>query len=421
MNTPLLKRQLARLNRHTFAAFVSELFSANHKSKGDEEFLALPEAGEDVYVQPLLDSYGSSIHRVYVLHFPPMELFRPSRELQMNDPTLVRQLVRVRNLYKERIGYWGMVSPCLRPGDALNVLGVLTNLCGLEEPVYQELLIPAYRRVARYCGLRRPPTPVIVGSCDSFVDLSPEETREAFDRLLIDHRDGLAVTLGESGAAVGEFVNDRSLAAGASVESAYPYEPVFISLAVEQRAIITQFQNLLNENATESKLEEFLRAHYKDIFGSQYDRIETQLWLRFPELDITGHDRRLDVFLRNSVVNDWELLEVKRPVNVTREYRDIPVFTREVTNAIQQIKNYKRALDQDKLKRHFAAEGITYYEPTLSVVIGRTPQIPHEQWRWLKSSEASVKLLTFDDLLGELRCRLEDRYELFQAALARVR
>ena len=163
----------------------------------------------------------------------------------------------------------------------------------------------------------------------------------------------------------------------------------------------------------EAELEDFLVAHYKEIFGTKYDRVETQLWLHFPDVDITDRKRRLDVFLRNSVVNDWELFEIKRLTPVSSTYRDVPVIAREVTNAIHQIKNYARTLMQDKVKSHFAAQGIEYFVPKLSVVIGRTPAIPHDQWRWLKTeNETSVNIITFDQLLSELRCRLQDRYSM---------
>ena len=117
------------------------------------------------------------------------------------------------------------------------------------------------------------------------------------------------------------------------------------------------------------------------------------------------------MFLRNSVVNDWELFEIKRVIDLSKTYRDAPVISKEVSYAIQQIKNYARILSQDSVKRYFAQQGIEYYEPTLNMVVGRTPQIPHEQWRWLISNQKEVKILTFDNLLSEMKLRLKDRYD----------
>ena len=411
MDAELLKAQLSRLNRHAYAAFIKELFASDGQREGHQGFHPLTQAGEDVFFQPLLDSYGGSIHRVYLLHHPALELFHPAHDLNMRDPTLVRQLARVRNLYHGHIGHWGMVSPFLRKDHALKAVGFVTNLSGLDERLYQKTLIPAYQRLKRFCGLKK--VPILIGSPDSFMDQVPEKTERVFREFITKHADGLVVTVSEHDACVGEFNNDRWLSGGLLSPATQPYESVFVTSAIKQCAILEEFQSLLRQGPEEKLLEEFLVANYKTIFGRKYDRVETQVWLRFPELDISGHDRRLDVFLRNSVINDWELFEIKRPVSVSGTYRDVPIIARELSAAILQTKNYGRILTQDKVKKHFAKRGIEYFEPQLSVVIGRTPQIPHEQWRWLKTShDNQVKIITYDDLLGELRSRIAERVSL---------
>jgi len=338
----------------------------------------------------------------------------------MNDPVLIRQLVKVRNLYKGRVGQWGFIDPFLRQDNALKAVGFVTNLVGIEQRVYQEILIPAYQRLKRFCGMKK--TPVLVGSCDSFIDQVPEITERTFQEFIGKQSDGLAIAISASGAHVAEFNNERWMTGGVLSPTTSPYEPVFVSSAVRHRAVLNEFESLIREDALEGKLEEFLVTNYRDIFGNRYDRVETQLWLRFPELDITDHNRRLDVFLRNSIDNDWELFEIKRPMVISGTYRDVPVIAKEVTNAIQQVRNYARILSQDKAKRYFAKQGIEYYEPQLNVVIGRTPQIPHAQWRWLKTSnENLVKIVTFDDLISELKCRIEDRLTVLSKAAHVIR
>ncbi|MGB9120119.1 MAG: Shedu anti-phage system protein SduA domain-containing protein, partial [Candidatus Angelobacter sp.] len=107
--------------------------------------------------------------------------------------------------------------------------------------------------------------------------------------------------------------------------------------------------------------------------------------------------------------------EVKRPISLAATYRDVPSIVAEVLKAIHQIRNYQRILGQDKVKRHFATEGMEYYEPTLNLVIGRTPQIPQAEWRWLQTVNAQgVRIFTFDELLMELRHRYEDRYMMLE-------
>lgn len=103
------------------------------------------------------------------------------------------------------------------------------------------------------------------------------------------------------------------------------------------------------------------------FFGDKYDRIESQLWLRFPEVDAGRRERRIDLLLRNSIKNDWELFEIKRPIRLTKTYRDMRVLKSEVSYAIQQARNYGEILRQDKVKKHFASEGIEYCEPVLNL------------------------------------------------------
>jgi Domain of unknown function (DUF4263) len=337
----------------------------------------------------------------------------------MDDPILAQRLARIRNLYKGESGYWGMVAPFLRKGEKLHAVGFITNLSGVEREVYDGFLIPAYQRLKRRYGLKKPP--VLIGSCDSFVDLVPEKTQEVFANFVNTYQEGIAILLSESAASVNGFVTERCLSSGVLPECKLPYEPALVSYAVRKKAMLTEFESLINSEASEKKLEEFIATHYKDIFGAKYDRVETQLWLRFPQLDVSGKCRRLDIFLRNAVVNDWELFEVKRPIKLSKSYRDVPALVGEVLTAVQQTKNYARTLSQDVVKRHFAKEGIVYYEPMLSVVIGRTPQIPLEQWQWLRrSNEDRVRIITFDDLLNELRFRLEERLAAIEETVSGI-
>lgn len=137
----------------------------------------------------------------------------------------------------------------------------------------------------------------------------------------------------------------------------------------------------------------------------KYDKIETQIWLKFPELDINNKNRRLDVFLRNAITHDWELMELKKAdIKLTKTVRDIPVFVNAVHEGIQQIRNYKRILNQDNVKKIFASQGIEYYEPEYRLVIGRNPDIPLEQWRHLKkSNENGLKIITYDEIIDSLK------------------
>lgn len=177
--------------------------------------------------------------------------------------------------------------------------------------------------------------------------------------------DGLAIDFVNAQPTVEPFFSDRPITSGVSRTSKHPLESIYVVHGIEKPALV---------------------------------------------LDLRQKERRLDIFLRNSIVGDWELFEVKRLINLVGSYRDIPVLTHELHSAIQQVRNYAAILREDRVRRQFAAEGIEYYQPALRLVIGRKPKIPHAEWRWLlETNQGGVKIITFDDLLAELEVRLRDR------------
>jgi hypothetical protein len=89
MEKSVLKRLLSHLGRHAFESFVVELFGSARKA---ERFEELAEAGEGVYYQPILDSYGGSLHSVFVLHHSPLELLNSPSMAAINDPILTQRV-----------------------------------------------------------------------------------------------------------------------------------------------------------------------------------------------------------------------------------------------------------------------------------------------------------------------------------------
>lgn len=409
----LLKNLIARLNKHAFEAFVPIFFNLSRQERG-ERFEPFAEIGEGVFRVELLDSYGGSIHALYMVHYLPIEVFRRPKEILVADPTIVGKLRRIRDRYKGELGQWGMVSPYLVPGKALREIYFLNNFAGMRAGECRARILPRYKKILRRFKLN--PHIYGVGCCDSFMERNPEKAEEALQIFFSQRREGLRICLEEERTSVETFQCQKSLFAGVSHVAKQPYEPVIVDNLRKKENCVVEFEGLIKKGAKESELEKFISTYYKDIFGSKYDRIETQLWLRCPEYDIAGKERRLDVFLRNSVINDWELFEIKRPVKVTSTYRDVPVIAHEVTQAIQQAKNYARILTQDAVKKQLAKEGIEYYEPSLNLVIGRTPQIPLAQWRWLLNTcGKDLKIFTFDELLKEMEMRLRDLYKIIEA------
>jgi hypothetical protein len=313
-------------------------------------------------------------------------------------------------MYHGERGNWGMVSEFLRSADKLQVLGILTNISGIPRVEHEQELIPKYSKLISRLGIRGSRR-LVLGSCDSFVDLNPDGARRALAEFLVKNSSGLRISLQPDRLTVDRFVVDGYLTRGVPETRKFPYEPIYIRPRTQSDSALEEFEALIQRDVTEAQIERFLAANYATVFGSKYDRIETQVWLDVPELDIASRQRRTDVFLRNAVTSDWELLELKRPkARLTGTSRDVPSFSRAVHVAIQQLRNYARHLGQQRVRERLAKRGIHYFNPSLQLVIGKTPSIQVEQWRWLMSTcPQDIKLVPYDVLLAEMRYRILDR------------
>lgn len=396
-----LKNVLSRFNRRAFAEFVYKLCACDRSRFEHSGWL--PEAGEDVFYAGFLNSYGGSLHNVWIPHFLPEELFSTLDGFHCEDPQLIERLRAVGKLYRSKTGFMGMFEP-VQEARQLQNISIVTNIHGYERNAYIDKFLPSYNKVVRQSGVR---VPFQLGSYDSFVDLNEAGTREVFLSFLTQHADGLSISLHPEKSSVRTFSFESPMAL-CQDKKLTPFEPIYIGS--KQTNALAEFESLLTPGVPEARIEKFLKAHFQDVFGFEYDRIETQLWLRFPELDVAGKNRRLDVFLRNSIFKDWELFELKRIVRVTGSHRDIPILAAEVSRSIQQTLYYEKLLSNDSVKKLLAKEGIQYAMPSLNLVIGRTPQIEHAHWRWLtKTVGAGVRILTYDNLLDSMRFRLKER------------
>ena len=404
----LIKAVLSRFTSATFKQFIRELFTR-------EECEPLPEAnylGDGVFCESFINAYLGNLCRVLVLQHLPLSLFtNPRIEALSSDPTLTERLMRIKEMFQGRAGYFGMVSPELVKATQLRSLAFLLNLSGVQKERYFDEIIPQYSQLARSLGLHAPVT--MVGSYDSFTDLNGDRVKSVLKRLLSSGSDGIAIQITPSGPGVLSFGSQTSFESGVLLSNICPYEPVVASLAQQNEQLIREFEELLRADGSEEQIEQFLVAHAKEIFGEKYDRVESQIWLRFPELDIAGKERRTDLFMRNAVSSDWDLFEIKNPISLVRGYRDGPVFVAEVAHAITQLKRYSHLFATPAVREQLKRSGIEYFEPTLNLVIGRKPQIPLQQWRWLLANhDKDVHLITYDDLLGEMKVRLNEHAQL---------
>lgn len=250
-----------------------------------------------------------------------------------------------------------------------------------------------------------------VGNLNTFVTASTENA-ELLHNLLVDfiscNDDGLCISISNENVTASHFLSQNEFS-GITPNSKTLLHPVYKRIPAVND-ILSEFNRLIFSDARESQLEDFLHTYYKQIFGNAYDRISTQVWLKFPDLDIGQRERRLDIMMRNSIKNDWELFELKRvDVDLTKTISDVPMLVSAVNDAITQVKNYKRILEQDKVKRTLAADGIEYYEPEINLVIGKKPAISNAQWRrLLAENQHGLRLITYDALLEEAQSRYSE-------------
>lgn len=293
--------------------------------------------------------------------------------------------------------------------NQLDVLYFILNSKGLDEDYYRSILMPKYQSLIADIGLNwNDDFGLGIGSPDSFMDLNFENCIQVLTDLLKES-DELTIELSNNRRNIRYSNSEKYLYSGVGHISSSPYHPIFKNNLTSQNELIHEFENIIQSNPTEKKLENFLKQHYKDIFGFKYDRIETQMWLKFPQLDINNKNRCIDIFLHNTVISDWELFELKKIIPLTKTYRDIPTLTSEIYTSIQQILNYERLLKQDNVKEYFKREGIEYFEPSLHLVVGKSPTVSTSQWRWLINTNRSVKLTTYDELIEEMKLRYCER------------
>lgn len=409
MQSVLAKQILSTFNKKCFSRFTLELWKLldiNEVCRYQKTY-EVPEIGENVFEQhfwekknPLSIISKQGYHAIMPF-FQPIEIFKETKALNYFDTHLIDILEKYKTRVDKIISSWQYWTD----GEyiAPNLMFV-TNFENIEKEFYINQIIPKFEFVLEQIDFSV--GNIGIGSIDSFIENSSENTIKALNNFLENNKGEISLSFSDGIFSVEEFQSDKYLTNGLLKGSNSPFETIFIEKKSNKTEIIKEFEFLINAKVSESKLEFFLKKYYKEIFGERYDRIETQLWLKFPELDIANRNRRLDIFLRNSIERDWELFELKRSQKLTTTYRDIPTFSSEINHAIQQIRNYEKILTQDKVKQKFAKQGIEYFCPELRLVVGNKPDISNEEWRFLKSTnENGIKIITFEDLVLEMKLR----------------
>jgi len=416
MEIQLAKQILSTFNKDIYIKFVYELWKIldYESNERTQKIHFLPEIGNDIFELQHIEGHpglpSKQGFNLIIPFFQPIELFNNNKTLNFIDDLLIAKLKKYKKRIDARLSEWQFWTH----GDYfMPDLMFFTNYEGYEMSYYQDYIIPKFETIIKQIDFEY--GKIGVGSIDSFFEDTHDKinTLNALKSFLFNYHGEFSLSFKNGDYNIDIFNADKYLTKGVLNGSSSPYETVFIENNKSKSEIIREFEFLLNKQPKEDKIEKFLAKYYKEVFGEKYDRIETQLWLKFPDLDISNKNRRLDIFLRNSVDRDWELFELKRAQKMTRKYRDIPSFTSEIYHSIQQIRNYEKILNQDTVKQKFAKEGIEYYYPELRLVVGNKPDISTEQWRFLKSTnENGLKIITFEDLITEMKLRynIHDNY-----------
>lgn len=351
---------------------------------------------------------------IYLPHCIPYELYKNPYDIPVDSPYLRKKLQIILDEYKNEFFPTLMTYHTGRLGNLLNSIYFINNIAGFPIGFYHDYLIDEYIKLTKSVGVDLDDEfTTHVGSFDTFIASDPEIVVKLIDEYSSNNFD-VSFSMEEGNIKVQKCANHKYLTSGVGKITKFPYNSLVVEHFNDKSNILKEFEDLLNKYPTEDELEKFLGRYYKEIFGNNYDKIEMQLWLRFPEIDIANKNRRLDIFLHNNVINDWELFELKKIMPLTKSYRDIPVFRNEIYSAIQQLKNYDRILQNHEVKEKLKRDGIEYYEPSLNLVVGRTSTLPHDEWRWLATSNKDIKILTYDNLLTEMSNRLKAHLEFLE-------
>lgn len=415
MDNELLKNIILSLDRASYLQFYRELLRQRLADCDKVDFHPLEKLGRDVFEfqfrnycsEPFIEQNLSENHYSIVVplneHLDLFESLRTDNNLFEREKKIIKEYIKLSlNRLNQHLGKKGKNGEFLMPNIQFisNTSKTLTIEDGINIATYLSNMVVGAVDPFRFWFLH-----TSVGLPSINVSGEEKESRNALNKILGSTKNQLSISFAEGKISADHFQGQRHLSSGILDFSATPCEPVWINDSPKSE-VLKEFEDLLNNNTNELTLEAFLKKYYRDIFGSNYDRIESQIWLRHPEFDFNGKNRKIDLFIRNAIERDWELVELKKAIKTTRTYRDIPVFISEIYSSLEQIKNYNRILQQDSVKRKFAEQGINYYHPELRLVVGNQPEISIEEWRWLKKcNQGQIKISTYDELLREAKLR----------------
>ena len=339
----------------------------------------------------------------YSLYYPlnyPLELFESPSDVLLIKDDIGRRLKNYKKYFESiknnwYTRNWGVLSPYPN-------LYFFANYSGFPESFYlDEFLPPLHDTISKYLELNH----LGVGCTDSFLELGESNVENVLSEMLASK--SMSIVFEEDAIQVKQSVHQKYLTTGTLENISQPVSPIF-DIINEHDVLIREFQEVLN-TGNEKQIQSYLFAHYREIFGPHYTEVRQEVWINSKESDEWGKDRRIDLMLKNALDDDWDIIELKRNKNPIKQYRGKETFIAEVYDSISQLKNYKRILQQDKVKEALKRKGIEYQEPSLRLVVGNNYSINKSIWRRIVTeSSNSIKISRYQDLLEEMRIRKKD-------------
>ncbi|MDE7170713.1 MAG: DUF4263 domain-containing protein [Oscillospiraceae bacterium] len=341
--------------------------------------------------------------QVFLLEYLPYELFSDPNLIPFDNPITRKKLKSIVSEFAEKQMTY-QIGPRFISDVGICGWYFFTHILGPSREFFVDIAYHQYEKMIDSLGFGKRAfildRDVGIGSPYSYVENEPQDVINALDQMEKTHTQ-LSIEYSDGRYEVNQIRQGKYVSAGVGQISG----DIFYSQLVtrDPNYIIQEFQNLLNSNPSERLLSEFIIEHYQHIFGYKYDAIQSEVCLSFPELDIAEKKRRIDIMIHNSAINDWELIELKKKIRLSSTYRGVPVFSHEISGAIEQLRNYYDILQQQPVRDHFRREGIEYYNPVLKLVVGGSQNASHEQWRKMLSSSRGVHVITYDELIKEMK------------------
>lgn len=408
-STNHLTKILLSLNRESFNQFLFDMWELDSQDTPNDffELKRKPRLGSGVIEQTFIHRDNPQAANSYQGFNLIVPFFQPIEHiLRTNDISTLLSRERL-ILEKYQRALHRRVKNWYWPQDgelATSNIYFVSNMSGISKKTYLNRILPKLTGLVKddafFLG------EIGIGTYDSFINKVPEKTEKVLKNLISKNQLETSLYYHEGRVFIEQHLPENFLQSGVLPGSKNPCDTVISLLPDNKIEVINEFEELLNKNFKEDELERFLKKYYKLIFGPHYDRIETQLWLRFPELDLNRKERRMDIFLRNAVYPDWELIELKSKGKIVSNINDAPTLSSRIIRALGQIRNYERILQQDKVKKQFYKDGIEYYEPQLRLVVGGSPEVTVDKWSRIKHEhEKGLKITTCSELLAEMRYR----------------